>query len=80
MWSARPTTGIVEAVGIEPASDRLVSYDSVAITQDVGHGETRLNPGESELRDQPGTRVPNANGSDALLAHVLRAWGALRAI
>jgi hypothetical protein len=70
----------VEAVGIEPASDHLVSHDSVAITRNGLDAETPLNPSESVLPDQLGTRVPNFESIDGLSAHVRGAWGALRVV
>jgi hypothetical protein len=70
----------VEAVGIEPASDHRASPDLVAIARNVADGETPQDPSESELADQLGTRVPNLRRSDACLAHVRRAWGALRVV
>jgi len=73
-------TGLVEAVGIEPSSDRLVSHDSVAIAPEGLDGETPLEPSESGLRDPPGTRVPKLHHSDELLAHARLVWGALRVI
>ena len=73
-------TGVVEAVGIEPASDHLVSHDSIAITRNGLDAETPLNPSESVLPDQLGTRVPNFESIDGLSAHVRRAWGALRVV
>jgi hypothetical protein len=71
---------LVEAVGIEPASDHLVSHDSIAITRNGLDAETPLNPSESVLPDQLGTRVPNSRHADALLVPVRRAWGALRVV
>jgi len=38
---------MVEAVGIEPSSERLVSHDSVAIAPEGLDGETPLEPNES---------------------------------
>jgi hypothetical protein len=73
-------TGLVEAVGIEPASDHLVSHDSMAITRNGLDAETPLNPSESVLPDQLGTRVPNSRHADALLVPVRRAWGVLRVV
>jgi hypothetical protein len=60
----------VEAVGIEPASDRRASPDSVAITRNGFDPETSLNPSESELQDRLGTRVPNFRRANELLEHV----------
>jgi hypothetical protein len=71
---------VVEAVGIEPASDHLVSHDSIAITRNGLDAETPLNPSESVLPDQLGTRVPNSRHADALLVPVRRAWGVLRVV
>ena len=71
---------LVEAVGIEPSSDRLVSHDSVAIAPQGLDGETPLEPSESELRGPPRTRVPNLHRFDELLAHARLVWGALRVI
>ena len=71
---------LVEAVGIEPASDHLVSHDSIAITRNGLDAETPLNPSESVLPDQLGTRVPNSRHADALLVPVRRAWGVLRVV
>ena len=70
----------MEAVGIEPASEHRVSHDSVAITRNGRDAETRLNPSESELTDQLGTRVPNFESIDDLSAHVRRVWGVLRVV
>ena len=70
-------TGIVEAVGIEPSSDHLVSHDSIAITRNGLDAETPLNPSESELTDQLGTRVPNFDSIDDLPERVRWVWGAL---
>ena len=70
---------LVEAVGIEPASDHPVSHDSIAIARNGIDAETRLNPSEPELQDRPGTRVPKLDGHDAL-REVLRARGALRVV
>ena len=71
---------LVEAVGIEPASDDLVSHDSIAITRNGLDAETPLNPSESVLPDPLGTRVPNPRHADALLVPVRRAWGVLRVV
>jgi hypothetical protein len=71
---------LVEAVGIEPASDPLVSHDSVAITQAHTDHETCLNPSESGLEDQLGTRVPNVDSIDFLSERLRQAWGVLRVI
>jgi hypothetical protein len=71
---------VVEAVGIEPSSERPVSHDSIAITQERLDAGTPLERSESELRDQLGTRVPNFESIDDLSAHVRRAWGALRVV
>ena len=71
---------LVEAVGIEPSSDHLVSHDSVAITRKGLRAETLLKPSESEFADQLGTRVPNFHGANGLLTHVRRVWGALRVV
>ena len=68
------------AVGIEQPSDRPVTHDSVAITQERLDAETPLDRSESELRDPLGTRVPNLRHADALLVPVHRAWGALRVV
>jgi hypothetical protein len=68
---------LVEAVGIEPASDHLVSHDSIAITRNGLDAETPLNPSESVLTDQFGTRVPNFESIDDLSERVRRVWGAL---
>ena len=70
----------MEAVGIEPSSDHLVSHDSVAIMRNGLDAETPLNLSESELTDQLGTRVPNLRRPNEWLAHVRRAWGALRVV
>ena len=70
----------MEAVGIEPSSDRLVSHDSVAIALNVVDGETRLNAGEPGLADQLETRVPNFDSIDDLSERVRRVWGALRVV
>ena len=70
----------MEAVGIEPSSNHLVSHDSIAIARKGLDAETPLNPGESELTDQLGTRVPNFDSIDDLTARVRRAWGALRVV
>jgi hypothetical protein len=71
---------LVEAVGIEPASDHLVSHDSMAITRNGLEAETPLNPSESVLPDQLGTRVPNKRCSDAWLVQLRHAWGTLRVV
>jgi len=70
----------VEAVGIEPASEHLVSHDSIAITRTGVDGETPLDPSESGLTDQLGTRVPNFDSIDDLSKRVRHAWGALRVV
>ena len=70
----------MEAVGIEPSSNHHVSPDSIAITRNGLDAETPLNPSESVLPDQLGTRVPNFESIDDLSAHVRRAWGALRVV
>ena len=71
---------IVEAVGIEPASDHLVSHDSIAITWNGLDAETPLNRSESALPDQLGTRLPNFESIDFLSARLRQAWGVLRVI
>ena len=71
---------LVEAVGIEPSSDHLVSHDSVAITQAHPDHETCLNPSESRLEDQLRTRVPNFDSIDFLSERLRQAWGVLRVI
>jgi len=71
---------LVEAVGIEPSSDPLVSHDSIAITRKGLDADTPLKPSESELADQLGTRVPNFRRTNELLERVRRAWGALRVV
>ena len=70
----------MEAVGIEASSVDPVSHDSVAITRNGLDTETPLEPSESKLADQLGTRVPNLRRPNEWLAHVRRAWGALRAV
>ena len=70
----------MEAVGIEPASDHLVSHDSIAITRNGLDAETPLNPSESVLPDQLGTRVPNFESIDDFSERVRRVWGALRVV
>ena len=70
----------MEAVGIEPASDHLVSHDSIAITQERLDAGTPLERSESGLPDQLGTRVPNSRHADELLVPVRRAWGVLRVV
>jgi hypothetical protein len=70
----------VEAVGIEPASDRLVSHDSMAITQNGFDTKTLINPSESHLTGQLGTRVPNFASIDDLSERVRRLWGVLRVV
>ncbi len=79
-WPSRDDTKIVEAVGIEPSSEQPVSHDSVAITPEGLDGETSLEPSQSELRDQVGTRVPKLDSTDALCEQVRRAWGVLRVV
>ena len=69
---------LVEAVGIEPSSEQPASNDSVAITRARLDRETGLNPSESELTDQLGTRVPNFDSIDDLPERVRWVWGALR--
>ena len=71
---------LVEAVGIEPSSDHPVSHDSIAITRKGLDAGTRLNPGESQLTGQPGTRVPNFDSIDDVSERVRRLWGALRVV
>jgi hypothetical protein len=71
---------MVEAVGIEPASEHRVSHDSIAITRNGFDPETSLNPSETELQLPLGTRVPNFRRANELLEHVSRAWGALRVV
>jgi hypothetical protein len=71
---------LVEAVGIEPSSVHRVSHDSVAITRKGLDAETALEPIESELPDQPGTRVPNFESIDDLAERVRRVWAALRVV
>ena len=70
----------VEAVGIEPSSNHRVSHDSIAITWNGLDTETPLEPSESKLADQLGTRVPNLRRPNEWLAHVRRARGALRVV
>jgi hypothetical protein len=70
---------LVEAVGIEPASDHRASPDLVAIAGNVADGETPLDPSESELADQLGTRVQNL-ATDARAEWVRRVWEALRVV
>lgn len=70
----------MEAVGIEPSSDHLVSHDSAANTRNHLSAETPLNLSESKLRDPLGTRVPKLDRGDALLTSVRRAWAALRVV
>lgn len=77
---AKPLRLVVEAVGIEPSSERPVSHDSVAIRQERLDAGTPLERSESGLRDPLGTRVPNSRHEDALLVPVRRAWGALRVV
>ena len=67
-------------MGIEPASDRRVSHDSVGITRNGLGAETLLKRSEPELRDQLGTRVPNIESIDDLSERVRRVWGALRVV
>ena len=67
-------------MGIEPSSDHPVSHDSVAITRKGLDAETPLNPSESELTDQLGTRVPNFESIDDLSERVRQVWGALRVV
>ena len=67
-------------MGIEPSSDHPVSHDSAAITGKDLDAETRLDPSESELTDQPGTRVPNFDCIDDLSERVRRVWGVLRVL
>ena len=71
---------LVEAVGIEPASDPLGSHGSIAITRARLDRETGLNPSESGLEDQLGTRVPNFDSIDDFSDRVRRVWGALRVV
>ena len=71
---------LVEAVGIEPSSNHRVSHDSIAITWNGLDAEAPLEPSESKLADQLGTRVPNLRRPNEWLAHVRRAWGALRVV
>ena len=67
-------------MGIEPSSERPVSHDSVAITQERLDAGTPLERSESELPDQLGTRVPNFESIDELSERVRRVWGALRVV
>ena len=78
--SVRAGSKVVEAVGIEPSSERPVSHDSIAITQERLDAGTPLERSESGLRDPLGTRVPNSRRADALLVPVRRAWGVLRVV
>ena len=71
---------MVEAVGIEPSSNHRVSHDSIAITRKGLDADTPLNPSESKLADQVGTRVPSLQRPDEWLADVRRAWGVLRVV
>jgi hypothetical protein len=77
---ALPGVLVVEAVGIEPASDHRASPDSVAIARNVVDGETPLDPSEFGLEDQLGTRVPNFDSVDDFSDRVRRVWGALRVV
>ena len=52
----------------------------MAITRNGIDAETRLNPSESELADQLGTRVPNFDSIDDLSERVRGVWGALRVV
>ena len=70
----------MEAVGIEPSSDHPVSHDSMAITRNGLDPETPLNPSESGLTHQLGTRVPNFDSIDDLSERVRRVWGVLRVV
>lgn len=51
-----------------------------AISRNGLDAETPLNPSESELADQLGTRVPNFDSIDDLSERVRRAWGVLRVV
>ena len=70
----------MEAVGIEPASVHRVSRDSVAIARKGLDAGAPLNPSESGLADQLGTRVPNFDSIDDFSDRVRRVWGALRVV
>jgi hypothetical protein len=70
----------VEAVGIEPSLERPDSRDSTAIARKVVDRETSLNRGEFDLTALLGTHVPDSDSINAILAHALLAWGAMRVI
>lgn len=70
----------VEAVGIEPSPDHLGSDDSVAIARKGADRKTSRKRSESGLTAPLGTRVPDSDSIDAILAHARCAWGAMRVI
>ena len=71
---------IVEAVGIEPSPEHLGLDDLVAIARKDVDRKTSLKPGESGLTAPLGTRVPDSDSIDAILAHARLARGAMRVI
>jgi hypothetical protein len=70
----------VEAVGIEPSPEQLASDDSVAIARRGAERKTALKRSESGLTAPLGTRVPDSDSIDAILAYARLAWGAMRVI
>ena len=64
----------------EPASDPLVSHDSVAIARNGFDTKTLIDAGKSGLTDQLGTRVPNFDSIEELSKRVRRVRGVLRVV
>ncbi len=68
------------AVGLEPSWEDPASRDWEAFARKGVDRETSLKPSESESLGPGGTRVPDSDSIDAILAHARLAWGAMRVI
>jgi len=67
-------------VGIEPSPEHLGLDDLVAIARKSADWKTSLKRSEYGLTALLGTRVPDSDSIDAILAHARLAWGAMRVI
>ena len=67
-------------MGIEPSPEHLGLDDSVVIARKGTDRKTSLKRSESGLTALLGTRVPDSDSIDAILAHARLEWGAMRVI